>query len=269
MRSKLSRPPSGRDLSNEALKPLIMKIYKDNYSVYGYRKIRVELQREHGLYVDKDRVRKLMKELGIKGVTRKKKVFTTKADPDATRAPDLVRRNFYADKPNELWISDFTYVPTQSHMAYVAFVIDVYARMIVGWSIDTSMKTDLVMKALEQAIFKRNRSLEGVIAHNDAGSQYTSIRYTERLKEIGARPSIGTVGDSYDNAMAETTIGLYKAELVNTQGPWRDVEHLELATLLYVEWFNNKRLHGEIGHIPPVEAESNYYDNHRLLESTQ
>jgi putative transposase len=200
-----------------------------------------------------------MKELGIEGIRRGKKRRTTIADPSAARAPDLVDRNFTASRPNQLWVADFTYVPTWSGMVYVAFVIDVFSRMIVGWRVSTSMTTDLVLDTLEMAIWRRDDMVDGVICHSDAGSQYTSIRYTERLADANAAPSIGSIGDSYDNAMAESVIGLYKTELIGPQGPWRNAEEVELATLPYLDWFNNTRLHTEIGDIPPAELEANHY----------
>ena len=258
VRSVLRRPPSDRAVADAALEPLIKAIFDANYKVYGCVKIKEALVREHGLVVDKDRVNRLMRRVGIRGVVRGRRVFTTRSDPTHSRAPDLVKRDFTATRPNELWVTDFTYVATWSGMVYVAFIIDVYSRFIVGWSISTTMRTELVMAALEQAVWRRHTVLAGLVAHSDAGSQYTSIRYTARLAEIGAEASIGTVGDSYDNAMAESTIGLYKSEFVWAQGPWATMEELELATLLYVEWFNQRRLHGRIGLITPAEKEARY-----------
>lgn len=248
-----------RDVADEALKPKIRQLFDDNYQVYGRRKIKAGLKREYGLIVDHDRVARLMKQLGIQGVRRGRPVFTTRQDPTASRAPDLVKRQFKATAPNQLWVSDFTYVSTWSGFVYVAFIIDVYSRLIVGWRVSTTMATTMVMDALEQAVWLRQTLLTNVIAHSDAGSQYTSIRYTERLAEIGARPSIGTVGDSYDNALAESFNGLYKTELIKRQGPWRNAEHVETATLGYVQWFNYRRLHSELGDIPPAEHETNHY----------
>lgn len=259
VRSRLSRPPSATAIADEDVKAKIRVVFDANYRVYGCRKIKAALAREHSLVVDKDRVARLMRELGIRGVVRGRKVFTTKSDPAAERAPDLVKRVFHADRPNVLWVSDFTYVPTWTGMVYVAFVLDVYSRFIVGWRASTTMRTDLVMDALNQGVHARCTMLTGLITHSDAGSQYTSIRYTERLAEIGAQPSIGTVGDSYDNAMAESLNGLFKAELIWQQGPWRNVEHVELATLMWVEWFNHHRLHGELAHLTPAEFEDLYY----------
>ncbi len=261
VRSVLRRPPSARSLADEALKTMILAVYNANYRVYGCAKIKAALLQGHGLVVDKDRVRRLMGVLGIRGAVRGRRVITTRPDPADTRASDLVKRDFSASGPNQLWVTDFTYVSTWAGMAYVAFIIEVFSRFIVRWSVATSMRTELVMAALEQAVWRRDTRLAGLVAHSDAGSQYTSIRYTDRLAELGAQPSIGTVGDSYDNAMAETTIGLYKTELVWPQGPWRTMEHLELATLAYVEWFNQRRLHGAIGLITPTEKEARYHHN--------
>ena len=198
-----SRPPSKRSLSDAALKPRILTLWKDNYEVYGVRKVTKALRRE-GVDVGRDQVGRLMAALGIAGLVRGKAKRTTKADPSAVRAPDLVKRHFTATEPDRLWLSDFTYVPTWSGTVYVAFIIDAFSRAIVGWKAATTMRTDLVLDALEMAIWARGRDLRGLVAHSDAGSQYTALRYTERLAEIGAAPSIGTVGDSYDNALAET-----------------------------------------------------------------
>jgi putative transposase len=258
VRSAIARPACARRVADEALKVTIRKIWDENYQVYGIRKIRAVLARE-GERVAKNRVARLMHELGIRGATRGRKVHTTRPDSDHVRAPDLVKRDFTAPAPNRLWVMDFTYVPTWAGMVYVAFVIDVYSRMIVGWNLATTMRTDLVMTALEQAVWRRDTLLDELITHSDAGSQYTAIRFTDRLVEIGARPSIGTVGDSYDNAMAESVNGLYKTELVWRRGPWRTAEQLELATLLYVEWFNQRRIHAEIGDLTPAEFEAAHY----------
>lgn len=264
VRSCLARPISAHDIADEALKPKIGQLFDDNYQVYGRRKIRAALRREYGLVVDQDRVARIMAELGIRGASRARSMVTTRADKSSPRAPDLVKRRFVAERPNQLWVSDFTYVPTWSGFVYTAFIIDVYSRMIVGWRVHSTMTTDLVMDALNMAAFTRRAALiDGVIAHSDAGSQYTSIRYTERLAELGAKPSIGSIGDSYDNALAEAVNALYKTELIKRQGPWRNAEHVELATLTYVEWFNHRRLHSEIGDIPPAEMEANHYHHQR------
>ena len=264
VRSCLARPISAREIADEVLKPKIRQLFDDNYQVYGRRKIKAGLRREYGLIVDKDRVARLMAELGIRGASRARTMITTRSDTTSPRAPDLVKRRFVADRPNQLWVSDFTYVATWSGFVYAAFIIDVYSRMIVGWRVASTMTTDLVMDALNMAAFTRRATIiGGVIAHSDAGSQYTSIRYTERLAELNARPSIGSIGDSYDNALAEAVNALYKTELIKRQGPWRNTEHVELATLAYVEWFNHRRLHGEIGDIPPAEMEANHYHHQR------
>lgn len=260
VRSAMSRPVCARRLTDNAIKPVLLEVFNANYRVYGRRKMNAALRREHGINLDKDRIARLMRELGIRGATRSKSTITTRADKSSPRAPDLVNRRFRAERPNELWVSDFTYVATWSGFVFTAFVIDVHSRKIVGWRTAASMTTPLVMDALEMAVFSRRLQLiNGVIAHSDAGSQYVSVAYTERLAEIGAQPSIGSIGDSYDNAMAESVNGLYKTELIRRQGPWRNVEHVELATLGWVEWFNNRRLHSELGDIPPAEFEHNYY----------
>jgi putative transposase len=253
-----SRQPSARARSDAELGPMILKVWTDNYRVYGARKLWRQLQRE-GVAVGRDRVARLMRTLDIAGVVRGKTRRTTIADPIADRAPDLVQRRFVATRPNQLWVSDFTYVATWSGTVYVAVVIDVFSRLIVGWRAATSMRTELVLDALEMAIWRRASVLDGLICHSDAGSQYTSIRYTERLAEIGAAPSVGSVGDSYDNSLAESTIGLYKTELIRRHGPWRTLEEVELATLSYIDWFNHRRLHGQIGNLPPAELEATYY----------
>lgn len=264
VRSALARPVTARQIADETVKPLILEIFNANYQVYGRRKIKAALHREHGVTVDKDRLGRLMAELGIRGATRARTTVTTRSDSNSTRAPDLVKRHFHAEHPNELWVSDFTYVATWSGFVYVAFIIDVYSRFIVGWRAAASMTTDLVMDALNMAVWNRRTSLlTGLIAHSDAGSQYVSVRYTERLAEIGARPSIGSIGDSYDNSLAESVNGLYKTELIRRRGPWRHADHVELETLAYVEWFNHRRLHSQIGDVPPAELEAAHYSQPR------
>ena len=256
----MSRPVCARRLTDDAIKPKLLEVFDANYRVYGRRKMKAALRREHGINLDKDRIARLMRELGIRGATRSKSTITTRSDKTSPRAPDLVNRRFRAERPNQLWVCDFTYVPTWSGFAYTAFVTDVHSRMIVGWRTASTMTADLVTDALEMAIFsRRHQLLRGVIAHSDAGSQYVSVSYTERLAEIHALPSIGSIGDSYDNALAESMNGLYKTELIRRQGPWRHAEHVELATLTYIDWFNNRRLHSELGDIPPAEFETNYY----------
>jgi len=250
-----ARPPSRRALSDAVLKPRILKLWKDNYEVYGVRKVTKALRRE-GVTVGRDQVGRLMAALGIAGMVRGKSKRTTKSDPSAVRAPDLVKRHFTATEPDRLWVSDFTYVPTWSGTVYVAFIVDAFSRTIVGWKAATTMRTDLVLDTLEMAIWRRGALRRGLVAHSDAGSQYTAIRYTERLAEIGAAPSIGTVGDSYDNALAETVNGLYKNELIHRRGPWRSLEDVEVATAAWVHWWNTARLHGACGDVPPEEYEA-------------
>ncbi|HET9896761.1 MAG TPA: IS3 family transposase [Streptosporangiaceae bacterium] len=253
-----TRPPSARSVRDEELKKEIMRVYSENLSVYGARKIWRQLLRE-GVQVARCTVERLMRDLGISGAVRGKKVRTTIADPAAARSPDLVRRKFEAIAPNRLWVADFTYCATWSGMAYTAFVADVFSRRIVGWRTAYSMTTDLPLDALEMAIWARDDRLENLIHHSDRGSQYTAIRYTERLVEAGAKCSVGTTGDSYDNALAESVIGLYKTELIRKRGPWKTIDDIEIATMEWVDWYNSRRLHTSIGNIPPVEYEDNYY----------
>jgi putative transposase len=233
--------------------------------LYGARKIWAQLAREGGVDgapVPRCQVERLMRTAGLRGAVRGRSVITTRSDSAAARPPDLVGREFTAGRPNQLWVVDFTYVPTWSGTVFTAFVCDVYSRRIVGWRTATRMPTELPLDALEMALWTRERAghnTTGVIHHSDAGSQYTAIRYATRLLDAGAVASIGTVGDSYDNAMAESVIGLYKLECVRHDRPWRTVDDLELATLSWVHWFNHHRLHSMIGNIPPVEYETKYY----------
>jgi putative transposase len=255
------RTPSARAVRDVVMMQILMVLWVANRKVYGAHKL-WKTARRAGHDIGRDQVARLMRELEIHGVSRRRKVFTTRADPDALRAPDLVNRNFTADRPDVLWVTDLTYVPTRSEMAYVCFIVDAFSRRIVGWRVAANMRTEMVLDALEMARRSRgNRRLVGLVAHSDAGSQFTSVRFTERLDEIGARPSIGTVADSFDNALAETTNGLYKAECV--YGPdacgWDDVDDLELATLSWVHWFNEQRLHGHCGDVPPAEFEAAFY----------
>jgi putative transposase len=227
--------------------------------VYGADKVWRQLARE-GTVVARCTVERLMRRLGLRGVMRGKVVRTTVSDSKAPCPLDRVNRQFRAERPNQLWVSDFTYVSTWQGWQYVAFVIDVFARRIVGWRVSSSMRTDFVLDALEQALYARQPERDGsLVCHSDRGSQYVSIRYTERLAEAGIEPSVGSKGDSYDNALAETINGLYKAELIHRRKPWKTKESVELATLEWVSWFNHHRLLEPIGYIPPAEAEANYY----------
>ncbi len=239
------------------LRPAIQRVWDDNFQVYGARKVWRQLNREE-IEVARCTVERLMRDMGLKGAIRGKKHKTTISDDEASRPADLVNRDFTASRPNQLWVADLTYVATWLGFAYVAFVIDVFARMIVGWRASGSLKTDLVLDALEQALWARGNTC-GLIHHSDHGSQYLSIRYSERLDDAGIKPSVGSVGDSYDNAMAESVIGLYKTEVIRNRGPWRNLEAVELATLEWVDWFNNRRLLEPIGNIPPAEMEQAYY----------
>jgi putative transposase len=254
--------PSARALRDTAMMQVLMVLWVTNRKLYGAHKL-WKAARRAGHDVGRDQVARLMRAMQIEGITRKRrKVFTTRPDPDALRAPDLVNRNFRAERPDALWVTDLTYVPTRTGMAYVCFIVDAFSRRIVGWRVATNMKTQMVLDALEMARRSRgNRRLIGLVTHSDAGSQFTSVRFTERLEEIGARPSIGTVADSYDNALAETMNGLYKAECV--YGPdstgWDDVDQLELETLSWVHWFNEHRLHSHCGDVPPAEFEAAFY----------
>ena len=238
-------------------------MWEENFCVYGARKVWRQLRRE-GVKVARCTVERLMRRLGIRGVVRGQRPFTTISDPGQKRAPDLVKRDFTAMRPNQLWVADFTYVATWSGFVYVAFVIDVYARCIVGWRVATSMRTTLVLDALEQALWARKHR-QGLIHHSDRGSQYLSIRYTERMADEGINASVGTTGDSYDNALAETIIGLFKTEVIHHRGPWRGLDAVEYATLEWVDWFNNRRLLEPIGNVPPAERERTYY---RQLEES-
>ena len=241
------------------LKIEIGRVFDANYRVYGVRKVWRQLQRE-GFEVARCTVARLMKTMGLQGIIRGKPVRTTVSDKAAPCPLDRVNREFHAPAPNRLWVSDFTYVSTWTGIVYVAFVIDVYARFIVGWRVSRTAHAGFVLDALEQAIHDRKPvGKGGLVHHSDRGSQYLSIKYTERLAEAGIEPSVGSVGDSYDNALAETINGLYKAEVIHRRGPWRSFEAVEFATLDWVDWFNHRRLLEPIGNIPPAEAEANYY----------
>jgi transposase InsO family protein len=239
--------------------PQIEQIWKDNFKVYGVRKVWHSLRRQ-GVRVARCTVERLMARRGLKGAYRGKRVRTTVPDDQADYPRDLVKRQFHANRPNRLWVADFTYVSTWQGWVYVAFIIDVFACRIVGWRMSSSMKSDFVLDALEQALYSRQPTdRDGLVHHSDRGSQYLSIRYTDRLSDAGIKPSVGTTGDSYDNALAETINGLYKTELIHRRGPWKTKAAVEIATLEWVAWFNHQRLLSSIGYIPPAEAEENYH----------
>jgi transposase InsO family protein len=250
---------SDRAKRDAALIPEVQRVYRENFEVYGARKVWHQMRRED-FDVARCTVERLMNHLGLKGVIRGRSIRTTIANPAAACPLDHVKRQFKATRPNALWVSDFTYVSTWQGFVYVAFIIDVYARRIVGWRVSSTPHTDFVLDALEQALYERRPQTESrLVAHSDRGSQYTSIRYTERLAEAGIEPSVGSVGDSYDNALAETINGLYKAEVIHRRR-WRNLAAVELATLKWVHWFNHHRLLEPIGNIPPAEAEQLYYE---------
>ena len=260
-----SRPPSARQLRDELLEPELLRVWETNYAVYGAPKLWRQLRRE-GIPVARCTVERLMRRLGIRGAIRGGRPVTTRSDPADERPADLVDRDFTAEAPNRKWVADFTYVRTRVGFVYAAFVIDCYARTIVGWNVARRMTTDLVLTALEQAISDRlgTRCAAGLICHTDAGGQYLSISHTERLTRAGIDPSVGSVGDSYDNALAESVIGLYKTELVYNLGPWNRVEDLELQTLLWVDWWNHRRL---MGTTTPTEKEDTHYRQNTAIET--
>ncbi|OVZ66269.1 IS3 family transposase [Pigmentiphaga sp. NML030171] len=251
---------SARSRRDEGLMAEIRRVWQANMQVYGARKVWHQLQRE-GIAAARCTVERLMRRLGLQGVRRGKRVRTTIADSSQACPLDRVNRHFHADRPNQLWVSDFTYVSTWQGWLYVAFVIDVFARRIVGWRVSNTMSTDFVLDALEQALYDR-RPADSLIHHSDRGSQYVSIRYTERLGKAAIEPSVGSRGDSYDNALAETINGLYKAELIHRRAPWKTRAAVELATLEWVAWYNHQRLLGSIGYIPPAQAEELYHRNY-------
>jgi putative transposase len=258
---QVGHTPSARERRDAELLVEIRRVHRDNYGVYGARKVWLTLNRE-GIAVARCTVERLMRAAGLQGVRRGTVKRTTIADPAGQRAADLVGRNFAPTAPDRLWVADLTYVSTWSGWVYVGFVVDAYARRILGWRCGTSMSTQLVLDALEQAIWTRNRtgaSVESVVAHSDRGSQYTSLRYGERLAEAGITPSVGSVGDSYDNALAETINGLYKTELIKLFGPWKGIDAVEYATAEWVDWFNHRRLYEYCGDIAPAELEAAYY----------
>lgn len=254
------RPPSARAVRDEQLCARIRQVFDDNYRVYGARKVWRQLLRE-GDEVARCTVERLMARLGLRGVRRGKIKRTTVSDPSQPKPSDLLNRDFTAQAPNTKWVVDFTYIPIAGgKTVYAAFVIDVYSRAVVGWRLAGHHRTDLPLDALSMAVWQR-RPDKGLIHHSDHGSEYLSVAYTREVELAGAQLSTGSVGDSYDNALAETTIGIYKTELVARQGPWRDLDQLELATLGYVDWYNHRRLHEACGYRPPAEYEALYYDS--------
>lgn len=259
----ICRPPSARAVRDAQLAEEIMRVWKDNYEVYGAFKIWRELNRQ-GIQVARCTVERLMRQLGIAGVRRGgRKIRTTVRDERHERAGDLLDRDFTAPAPNRRWVADFTHVATWGGVVYVAFVVDLYSRAIVGWSAATTKRTKLVLDALQMALWRRDRAghavPKGLIHHSDAGSQYTSFAFTAHLLTEGIDASIGSVGDALDNALMESTIGLYKTELINRRGPWKTLADVELATAEWVDWYNTTRIHRSIGGVPPAEYESMYY----------
>jgi len=249
---------SARKKRDTALTEEIKRVWKENFCVYGARKIWRQLNRE-SIKVARCTVERLMKRLGLQGIVRGRRCKTTISNPRAVHPSDLVNRQFTATRPNQLWVADFTFVAAWIGFVYVAFITDVFARRIVGWRVSASMRSELVLDALEQALYARTHP-KNLIHHSDKGSQYVSIRYTERLVEAGIQASTGSTGDAYDNALAETINGLFKAEVIRPKGPWKGVEDVEFATLEWVDWFNNRRLLEPIGYVPPAEFEKNYFE---------
>ncbi|RKS79927.1 putative transposase [Motilibacter peucedani] len=256
-----TRPPSARAVSDAATTALITRVHADNFGVYGARKVHAELHRQ-GHLAARCTVERLMRAAGLRGITRAKGPRTTIPGSGPDTRPDLVQRSFTADGPDQLWVADITYCRTFAGWAYAAFVIDVHSRRVVGWQLSTSLRTDLALDALEMGIWARTRTgrgLTGLTHHSDKGAQYLAVRYTQRLAEAGAVASVGSTGDSYDNALAEAFNSLFKAELVRNKGPWKNIDDLEIAVAEYIDWYNHRRLHGELGLIPPAEFEDNYY----------
>jgi putative transposase len=264
-----ARPPSARAVRDAHLKAEVMRVWKANYEVYGAYKLWRGLNRQ-GTRVARCTVERLMRELGLAGV-RRGKIRTTTPNPEHERAGDLLGRDFTASRPNQRWVADFTHVATWAGVVYVAFVVDVFSRAVVGWSAATHKRTKLVLDALDMAIWRRDRAghqiQPGLVHHSDAGSQYTSIAFTAHLLETGIDASVGSVGDAFDNALAESAIGLYKTELIKPRGPWKTLPEVELATAEYIEWYNARRIHTAIGDIPPDEYETDYYAHHQPPEA--
>jgi putative transposase len=260
------RPPSARASSDAALLERIRQVHQANYQAYGARRVWKQLHRD-GIKVARCTVERLMRADGLAGVRRGRKRRTTTPEPAAPRPPDLVNRQFTATRPDQLWVADLTYVRTWEGWVYVAFVLDVFSRLIVGWQLASHLRTDLPLDALEMAIWRRQVRHGELIHHSDAGCQYTSFRYTSRLSEVGVAPSIGSVADSFDNAMAESLIGTFKAELIDRRS-WRTRNAVEFAVVEWVAWYNTRRLHSSIGDVPPAEFETNYYASINTLQPT-
>jgi putative transposase len=266
-----ARPESARTMRDRELTAQIEQVHEANYGVYGARKVHAQLNRD-GVPVARCTVERLMRAAGLRGLLRDKAPRTTKPAPETDRPRDLVERDFTATRPNELWVADITYVRTAAGWVYAAFVLDVYSRLIVGWQVATSLYTDLALDALQMAIWRRQAQgadLAGLVHHSDRGVQYRAIRYTQRLAQTEAVASVGSKGDSYDNAMAEAFNSLYKAELVRNKGPWQGIDDLEIATVEYIDWYNNRRLHGELGHVPPAEYEALHALTHPVTASQE
>jgi putative transposase len=261
-----TRPPSKRSIADAEATAAIERVHKENYGVYGVRKVWAQLAREGGVAgrgIARCTVARLMKAAGLRGISRVKLPRTTTRATTPDRRPDLVDRGFTAPAPNRLWVADITYVATFAGWVYAAFVMDVFSRRVVGWQLSTNLYTDLALDALNMGIWTRQHTgadLSQLIHHSDRGVQYVAVRYTERLAEVDAVASVGSVGDSYDNAMAEAFNSLFKAELVRNKGPWRGIDDLEVAVMEYIDWYNHRRLHGELGLIPPVEYEALHHD---------
>ena len=259
-----TRPPSARSVSDAATTAVITKVHAENYGVYGITKVHAALRR-NGHRVARCTVHRLMRAAGLRGIIRAKGPRTTVAGTGPETRPDLVERSFTAAAPDRLWVADITYCRTFAGWVYAAFVIDVFSRRVVGWQLSTSLRTDLALDALEMGLWTRSHDghdTSGVVHHSDKGVQYVAVRYTQRLAEAGAVASVGSTGDSYDNALAEAFNSLFKAELIRNKGPWKSMDDLEIAVAEYVDWFNHRRLHGEIGLVPPIEFEDAYYRHH-------
>lgn len=266
-----TRPASARAVRDTELIEVITRIHADNYGVYGARKIWHELHRQ-GIVVARCTVERLMRAAGLRGLLRDKSPRTTRPAPETARPADLVDRDFTATRPNQLWVADLTYVRTSAGWVYAAFILDVYSRRIVGWQLATNLYTELALDALQMALWRRQTDgadLTGLVHHSDRGVQYRAIRYTQRLAEAGAVASVGSVGDSYDNAMAEAFNSLFKAELVRNKGPWHGLHDLEIATVEYIDWYNNRRLHGELEHVPPAEHEALHAMTHPITANLE